>query len=107
MNRYLAVYRAGETFGKDYCEAEQMKIADDWKAWAATFAGNLIDNSPVTRIGTLLSNGVTSDINQDRELINGYVIVCAESLDKAVDICRQCPLHTAGKTFEIRQLPQD
>lgn len=106
MKNYLVIYRAGDTFDKSYSEQEQQDIASNWKDWVAGFRQNLVSNSPVTRVGSVLQNGERSRLRENASLVNGYILLEANDLDHAVEICESCPLYAEGKTFEIREMPE-
>ena len=79
-----------------------------FNAWKEKFQGNIVD------MGGKLNGGgkiVTSEGAKDgpfveaKEVIGGYMIVSAESMEEAVEVARQCPgVVMPGSSVEVREI---
>jgi len=77
-----------------------------FNAWKEKFQDNIVD------MGGKLGSGkiVTSDGMRDgpfveaKEVIGGYMIVSAESMEEAVEVARQSPGVLPGSSVEVREI---
>ena len=94
MPNYLCVQRSlpgGETSKPSPAQMQEMYAA--FGAWQEKFKKNLID------MGGRLGDGrlVTAESSGDgpfvevKELVGGYMIVAADSLDEAIEVASGCP----------------
>jgi hypothetical protein len=88
--------------------AEIDKMYAQFNAWRETFRDNLVDLG-----GRLNGKGkiVTSKGDIDgpfvelKEVIGGYMVVSAESVEEAAEIARQCPgVVRPGSSVEVREI---
>ena len=81
---------------------------DDWKGGIAAqgrMAGNgsrLPLEGKVLKAGGVVTDGPFVEI---REILGGYIVVKADSLDDAVTLAHGCPAIDLGGSVEIRPLP--
>jgi hypothetical protein len=108
---YLCIQRsqgapAGKREAPSPAQMEQMYA--QFNAWRETFKDNIVDLG-----GRLKSGGkiVTSEGEVDgpsvemKELIGGYMIIAAETLEEAADVARQCPgVIRPGSSVEVREI---
>lgn len=87
--------------------AQMQEMYEQFNTWRATFAANIVD------IGGRLGGGkvVTSDGALDgasieaKEIIGGYMILRAGSVDEAAEIASQCPgVVRPGSSVEVREI---
>ena len=110
MTQFMYLFRGGdamETLSPSEMEAHMGK----WKAWMGGLAekGVLAGGLPLNKSGKQVTTGgsVVTDgpFAAGKEVIGGYLIVNAESLESAVEISKQCPLFEGEHAnVEIREI---
>jgi hypothetical protein len=89
---------------------EQMQnMLSQWQNWIKGIAasGNYSATNRLTTEGKFLqSNNVVKDgpFAEAKEVVGGYLVVKAGSLDAAVDIARDCPIFNYGGDVEVRSV---
>ena len=108
MPKYLCIQRSQIAEAGNRSKpspAEMQDMYAKFNTWMEKFRENLVD------MGGKLGNGkvVTADGAKDgpfaesKEIIGGYMIVSAKSLDEAVEIASACPgLVSPGSGVEVR-----
>lgn len=108
MPRYLCIQRSKPGKGEAPSPARMEEMYARFNAWREKFQDNLVDMG-----GKLGGNGkiVTSEGATDgpfveaKEVIGGYMIVEADSLDQAVEIARESPgVSMPGSSVEVREI---
>jgi hypothetical protein len=92
---------------------ERRERLRDWNAWCDRLAaqGTLLSGHPLEDAGRVVSakrvkGGMDGPFTEAKELIGGFFIVSAESLDAAEAIARQSPNLAYGMTVEVRPVAQ-
>jgi hypothetical protein len=102
MANFVLLYTGG---GMAATEAEQAKAMEAWGAWFGRLGDKVVDaGNPFGPHAKNVSNGGTVHEGAIGTPATGYSIVMADSLDKAVDLAKACPvLHSGGKitVYEI------
>ncbi|UJR81807.1 YciI family protein [Sandaracinus amylolyticus] len=109
MPKYLCLQRSlpGGSPAEKPSPAQMQAMYAKFDAWRQKFQANLTD------LGGRLGQGrlVTSEPVPDgpfvelKELVGGYMIVTASSLDEAAAIARECPgLVSAGSGVEVIEI---
>lgn len=79
-----------------------------FNAWKDKFQDNIVDlGGRLNGVGKVVNADGTTDgpFVEAKEVIGGYMIVSAESLDEAVEVANQCPGVTApGSSVEVREI---
>lgn len=86
---------------------QMQKMYANFTAWQEKFATNLTDMGGRLGKGKLVTTeGITDGSLIDaKELIGGYMIVSAESLDEAVKVASECPgLVSPGSGVWVREI---
>ena len=109
MQDYMFIYRGGDHTWTEAAPEQKQALMAKWGAWFSKLGekGQLVTGgSPLAFSGQRLTkDGVVTDIaaSEVKELVSGYSIVKAKSLDEAVTIARECPLLAfAGALVEVR-----
>lgn len=108
MPKYLCLQRklssgAGEAASPTDMEALYARFRE----WQQTFEDNIYDLGGKLGDGTLVTDEIESDgpFVEVKELISGFMIVSAESLDEAAKVARTCPgLVRPGSGVEIIEI---
>jgi len=102
MANFVLLYTGG---GMAATEAEQAKAMEAWGAWFGKLGDKVVDaGNPFGPHAKNVSDGGTVHEGAIGTPATGYSIVKADSLDKAVDLAKACPvLHSGGKitVYEI------
>ncbi|MEM0909359.1 MAG: YciI family protein [Pseudomonadota bacterium] len=114
MQKFMFIYHGGDPeWHASANEEELMAGMKEWETWmeALSAKGQLVSGGdPLEYSGKRLNaKGVVTDIASAelKELVSGYSVVSAESIDEAVEIARTCPIwqypHT---TVEVRPIQE-
>jgi hypothetical protein len=99
MAKYLLVYHGG---GMPETDEERGKVMAAWGQWFQKLAGAVADpGNPVSATKTI-SNGSVSDGGGSNPA-SGYSILEADSLEKAVELAKGCPVLLGGATIEVAE----
>jgi len=111
MPKYLCLQRsfANTQPAGDKPSPEQMQqMYERFNSWRQKFQDQLVDIGGRAGAGRLVSPEISADGTppiEVKDLIGGYMIVSADSLDKAVEIARQCPgLVRPGSGVEVIEI---
>lgn len=110
MKDFLFLFRNTEAATASRSPEEMQDITQRWIDWIARIAaqnkltdrGNrLAYEGKVVRPNNIITDGPYTEI---KELIGGYTIVKAESLDEAAELAKGCPILTFGGNVEVREI---
>jgi len=108
MADYLFLYRGGQR-GNSPEEGEQ--IMQKWMNWFKDLgaSGNLKDGGqPLEDEGKVVSSkgGPVTDgpYAEAKDLVGGYTLIEAGSLDRAAELARGCPILERGGRVEVRPI---
>jgi len=107
MTKFLLIYTGGVRDAQPTPEGSAA-IIKDWTDWFDSLGENLVDaGNPTTPMAkTITSDGAVSD-GAPGEMVTGYSIIQADSLDAATEATKSCPQLKAGgkvivyETFNI------
>lgn len=109
-SKYLCIQRSSpDPAGKREkpSPAQMEKMYATFHAWREKFAKNIVD------LGGRLGGGkvVTAESATDgplveaKELIGGFMIITADSLEEAIQVARECPgVVMPGSSVEVREI---
>ena len=108
MNEYMLIFRNEKPEAGKIPSAEQMQaVMKHWQTWI----GGLAKQGKYSGTNRLLSEGKTVKPNkvvsdgpfmEAKEMVGGYVICKANSLDEAVEMAQSCPNLLYGGNVEVR-----
>jgi hypothetical protein len=79
-----------------------------FNAWKEKFKANIIDMGGKLKPGgkIVTAAGVTDGpFVEVKEIVGGYMVVAAESYDRALEVARECPgVLMPGSSVEIREM---
>ena len=107
--KYLVLFRSQPTGGQPGPSPEQMQqMFAAYKTWMEKFKDDILDmGDKLKSDGRLVSASGVADgpFVEAKEVVGGYMIVSAESYDRAVEVVRACPAVDApGALLEIREM---
>jgi hypothetical protein len=96
MRKYLCLQRGlpgAESQGEKPSPAEMQALYEKFNAWRTKFQANLVDLGGRLGAGKVVRPQIAPDgpFIEVKELVGGYMIVSAESLDQAIAIASECP----------------
>ena len=111
MPKYLCMQRnlpsADGPKGQKPSPAQMQEMYAQFGAWQAKFKKNLVDMGGKLGQGKLVTSQPAADgpFVEVKELVGGYMIVSAESLDEAIEVARGCPgLVGPGSGVEVIEI---
>ena len=110
MANYLYVFRGGARMDSP---EEMQQSMHKWVAWMESLSktGNLKGGEPLTREGKTVrgSKKTVTDgpYAEAKDLVGGYLLVTARSLDEATELARGCPIfENETGSVEVRPIQQ-
>jgi len=108
MKEYLLLLRGGKPMASK-TEAENQAEMQAWGAYMGGLGqnGSLVGGLPLVGGGKTVSAGSVSNeavTSASEGIVGGYLIVKAESLDKAAEIAAACPHITNEGNIEVREI---
>ncbi|NVK34916.1 MAG: hypothetical protein HWE23_10580 [Rhodobacteraceae bacterium] len=111
MQKYLYLFRGGDARMATMSPAEVEAHMDEWRVWMEGLAekGQLIDGLPLKAEGKQVSKGgsVVTDgpFAEGAEIVGGYLMVNASSLEEATELSKGCPILDAEDGhIEVREI---
>ena len=108
MPNFLCIQRSLPTGdGEEPSPADMQEMYAKFGAWQTKFKDNLVDMGGKLGAGKLVTSGSAPDgpFVEVKELVGGYMIVSAATLDEAADVARECPgLVSPGSGVEVIEI---
>lgn len=109
MKQFLYLFRGGEEGYASLSPEEMQQHMAKWNEWMVQISkteepvpGLPLNNEGkvVAKDGEIITDGPYAE---GKEIVGGYVIVQAESLDEAVKLSKGCPIFDFGGVIEVRE----
>ena len=107
--QYLCIQRSkpGRRERPSAAQMEQMYAV--FHTWKEKFAANIVSLGGKLGGGKVVSSEGTADVDgpmvETKELIGGFMIIQADSLDEAIQVARECPgVVMPGSSVEVREI---
>ncbi len=110
MKEFLLIIRGGHDESADQSPEEMQKHMQHWQQWMGGLAenGRLVGGQPLMNEGkTLIERGkkvMDRPLAEGKELVGGYLLIKADSLDHATNIAKDCPGFEYNCSVEIREI---
>jgi hypothetical protein len=110
MKEYLMLFRNETQGGEATPSAEQMKaVMQQWQNWIKAIAdkgkysgtNRLLPVGKTLKPGNAITDGPFAEI---KEVVGGYLLVKAGSLEEAVEMAKSCPNLIYGGNVEVREV---
>jgi hypothetical protein len=110
MKEYLMLFRNETQGGEATPSAEQMKaVMQQWQDWIKAIAdkgkysgtNRLLPVGKTLKPGNAITDGPFAEI---KEVVGGYLLVKAGSLEEAVEMAKSCPNLIYGGNVEVREV---
>jgi len=108
MKEFMMIFRNEKSDGSKIPSEEQMQlIMSEWQSWIKGIAANgkfsgtnrLYPEGRTLKPGNIVTDGPYAEV---KEMIGGYLIVKADSLEEAVKMAESCPNIKYGGNVEVR-----
>lgn len=111
MEKYLFIFRGGMNNSTASPESLQQNM-QKWMTWMESLAkkGTLVGGEPLKTEGKTVSGN--SKLVKDgpfiegKEVVGGYLLINATSLDDAVEISKDCPIYENDGIVEVRPIQE-
>jgi hypothetical protein len=108
MEKFIFLFRGGmdQNLSNEAMQASMQK----WNTWMGELGkkGLLLAGEPLEAPGKVLSGTkktlTDGPFAEAKEVVGGYLVVNAATLDQATEIAKGCPIFEAGGSVEIRQV---
>ena len=109
MKNFLFVYRS-EPNNNQYSPEEMQASMKRWMDWVGSLGAQdkLIDRGSslqaagkVVKQNTMVTDGPYTEI---KEVIAGYSIIKAASIEEAAELAKGCPIFNSGGNVEVREI---
>ncbi len=110
MNEFVLIFRSDFQPEVKFSPDEMQAIMQQWQTWMGGMAaqgklassGNRLGGDGKTvRPAHIVTNGPYAEI---KEMISGYIIVNAGTIDEAAEIAKGCPILLVGGNVEVRDI---
>jgi hypothetical protein len=106
--KYLCLHRRAPGERQQPSPAQMQEMHAVFNAWKEKFKANILDMGGSLKPGgkVLTTSGVTDGpFAEAKEVVGGYMLVSAESYDRALEVARESPgLMMPGSSIEIREV---
>ncbi len=92
--------------GETPSPAQMEEMYAKFNAWREKFQENIVDMGGKLGAGKIVTTEGATDgpFVEAKEVVGGYMIVSAESMEEAVEVARQSPGVMPGSSVEVREI---
>jgi hypothetical protein len=106
--KYLCIQRSQPGPSGPPPSPEQMKeMYAKFEAWMSKFQKNIVDLGGRLGDGKIVTSSDVTDgpFPETKEVIGGYMVITANSLEEAIAVARECPgVVMPGSSVEVREI---
>jgi hypothetical protein len=105
--KYLCIQRSQPGKREKPSPAQMEKMYAVFNAWKENFRDNIVDMGGRLGGGKLVTSEGATDgpFVEAKEVIGGYMIISADSVEEAIEVARQCPgVVMPGSSVEVREI---
>ena len=107
-NKYLVLFRSQPSDRPAPSPEQMQQMFAAYNAWKERFEDAIVDmGDKLTSVGRVVTASGVADgpFVEAKEVVGGYMIVSAESIEGAVEVVQACPaVNAPGAKLEIRQM---
>ncbi|SEL83569.1 Uncharacterized conserved protein [Aquimarina amphilecti] len=110
MKEFLMLIRGGQEKYDSVSPSEMQKHMEHWQQWMSGLAKEerLLGGQPLLKEGNTITEGGNKVIDrpfaEGKELVGGYLLIKADSLDQATMMAKGCPSFEYDCSVEIREI---
>ena len=89
--------------------AQMQEMYAAFNAWKEKFKDRILDmGAPLTPEGRVVTTSGATDgpFAETKEIVGGYMIVSAESIEQALEVARESPPVVMGSSVEVREIQE-
>ena len=110
MKEFVMIFRSEPAQEGQASPAEMQAMMTAWQNWMGGMAargklassGNRLgSDGKSVKPGNIVTNGPYAEI---KEMISGYIVINAATIDDAAEIAKGCPILQAGGNVEVRDV---
>jgi len=105
--KYLCIQRSQSGKGEKPSPAQMEEMYAKFHAWKEKFQKNIVDMGGKLGSGKVVTSEGATDgpFVEAKEVVGGFMIVSAESLEEALEVARECPgVVMPGSSVEVREI---
>jgi hypothetical protein len=106
--KYLFIQRSIPGKNEPPSPAQMQEMFAVFTAWKEKFQANILDMGGKLKPGgkIVTASGVTDGpFIESKEVVGGYMLVTAESYDRAIEVARESPgVLSPGSSVEVREI---
>jgi hypothetical protein len=106
--KYLFIQRSPPGKKEPPSPAQMQEMFAAFSAWKEKFQANILDMGGKLKPGgkIVTASGVTDGpFIEPKEIVGGYMLVTAESLERAIEVARESPgVLSPGSSVEVREI---
>jgi hypothetical protein len=110
MTKFMLVYHCPQDSGSNTSPEERQELIQKWQAWMTTGMeeGWLVDRgnglNKECRVVDTKQAVTDGPFVESKEIIGGFSVVQAETIDAAAELAKECPSLLTGGHVEVRAL---
>ncbi|GAA4107129.1 YciI family protein [Aquimarina addita] len=110
MKEFMFIIRGGDEYGATLSPEELQAHMKQWEEWMGSLAqkGKLVGGQPLISTGTTIVGKEKKVIDrpfaEGKELVGGYIIAKADSIEEATEIAKGCPSFEWDCSVEVREI---
>lgn len=110
MKEYMYLFRGGDAARAQSSPEAMQAHMQKWRVWMEGLAkeGKLVAGLPLNQAGKVVAKAgqVITDgpYTEGKEVVGGYLIVKANSLDEAAEMSKGCPIYEHNGVTEVREI---
>lgn len=113
MDKFMLIFHS--PYSQEMASMEQSPEAiqaeiQKWNNWIGGIAaqGKMLGTEALAPVGKIMTKGgkVITDgpFTEGKEIVGGYMLLKADSLDKATELAKGCPMFDTDGTVEVRPI---
>jgi hypothetical protein len=110
MPKYLFLQRSLPRKPQQPSPAQMQEMYAAFNAWKEKFTDNILDMGGPLKPGgkvVTMSGATDGPFVEAKEIVGGYMLVSAESFDRALEVAKECPgVIMPGSSVEIREIQE-
>ena len=109
MNEFSLIFRSAQDPDVQFSPEQMQGVLKQWRDWIGGIAAQDRLANPGNRLGfdaAVVRDNVVTDgpYAEIKEILSGYIIVKANTIDDAAEIAKGCPILEVGGNVEVRDI---
>lgn len=108
MNRYMLILFENQDIYDEFSPEEMQKEIERHNKWIRELGDHYVSGEPLEKAAKTVRGKETvvtdGPFVESKELVSGFYIIKAESLEEATKMAKGCPVLRLGGSAEVRQV---